>query len=323
MIYLDIVVLTTSDSDSLDRYRTNRSIELIKGKLDYCKVTAHFAEINEVKSLPLNSELCLFLIAGDLLEVDYLEEVGKTYIPSKNIVLQPGYTYCFNKSDRKLCKNIDIHSELACYDVLALRYCASRHFVSKTSMVKDFLSNQKSLDISFIWSYLLFLLSKGHVLMSLHETVTFEIIERYFDNRSVKVFGDYSSNPPLSDDFYYPDVLRRQDINNVHVREKSLLESHMISMNSKAVRNPAVSISNLAMETNNYNKSQEQFSTKKNVSEQDVAEAIKNNGLIKGINLTKARLLNRATERFKKKNLPFKDKIKETKIDVKNTLNLK
>lgn len=322
-MYLDIIILVTSDSNSLDKYRTNRSIESIKKNSNCYEIIVHFIEIEKIKTLTLNSELCIFLVAGDLLEADYLEEVKRNYIPSKDIILQPGYTYCFDKYNRKIYKNIDIHSELACYDVLTLRYYASRHFVSKTNVLKNFLSDQNSLDSSFIWSYLLFLLSKDYVLMSLHEVITFEIIEKYFDDKSVKVFGDYSSNPPLSDSFYYIDVLRRQNINNIQVREKATHESSTTPMNLKSFNMLTEPTSNTALKTNDSTNLQSQQGIRKYISEQDITEAIKTDGLIKGINLTKARLLNRATERFKKKGLPVKDKIRKTKIDIKKTLNLK
>lgn len=321
MINLDLIVIEEEDINDLDKYRTQRSVDLAIKNLNGIKVDVEFVSISELNDLYLQGDICLFMVVGDLLESEYLEEIKNSYIPDSKLLLQPGYSYNFSKTLRQISKNIDIYADMACYDVLAIRYFASRHFVSRAKDFNSFLSTHSNLDNTFIWSYLLYLLTKSHILMCLGDTVTFENLESELSSRRVKNYGDLSANSPLSEGFSYSNVLERQNINNVKVKEKVTPKDEQAdiplqpipSSTQNAQTKPVISSSEVDyVET-----------APKKVSQHTLDEAIKHDGLVKGVNLTTVRLLNRAKTRAKNKQLSVRDKLANTAQDIKNTLNVK
>ncbi|MGE6441448.1 hypothetical protein ACQKC9_07790 [Psychrobacter sp. NPDC078409] len=325
MIKLDIIVVEEKDVDELDKYRTQRSIDLVVENLKGIKIDLKFLSISELNSLYMQGDICLFMVVGDLLESEYLEEIKNNYIPDSKLLLQPGYSYSFSKTLRQVSKNIDIYADMACYDVLAIRYFASRHFVSQTKHFNSFLASHAHLGSAFIWSYLLYLLSDSHILMCLGDTVSFENLDSELSSRKIKNYGVWSVNPPLSDRFSYSKVLERQNINNVKVKEKMESKdreaniplkpsSQSASLATKIIKAESVTAASALdyVET-----------VPKKVSQHTLDEAIRHDGFVRGVNLTTARLLNRAKISVKNKQFSVRDKLAITAKDIKNTLNIK
>lgn len=325
MINLDLIVIEEEGVDDLDKYRTKRSINLTIENISGIKIALKFLSTSELTNLHLQGDICLFMAVGDLLECKYLEEVRDNYITDSKLILQPGYSYHSNKASRQISKNIDIYTDMASYDVLAIRYFASRHFVSETKYFNLFLSTHNALGNNFIWLYLLYLLNNNHVLMCLGDTISFENLDSELSSRKVKNYGDLSSNPPLSDGFSYLNVLERQNINNVKVQEKVEPKDERVDIKSNSSISSTCplkeSVSNKptpVSPTPDYIET-----TPEKVSQHTLDEAIRHDGLVRGVNLTTVRLLNRARTRVKSKKLSVRDKLAITAEDIKSTLNVK
>lgn len=325
MIDLDLIMIEEKGINELDRYRTQRSIDLAVENINGIKIDLKFLSISELNNLYLQGDICLFMAVGDLLESEYLEEIKNNYIPDSKLLLQPGYSYNFSKTLRQISKNIDIYADMACYDVLAIRYFASRHFVSQTKLFNSFSSAHTNLGNTFIWSYLLYLLNNSHILMCLGDTVSFENIDSELSSRKIKNHNDLSANPPLSDGFSYSKVLERQNINNVKVKEKVKPKDEKADIPLKPSSQSAPSVTkNKKVDSVTSKSALDYVETEpKKVSQYTLDEAIRHDGLVRGVNLTTARLLNRARTRVKNKQLSVRDKLAITTKDIKNTLNVK
>lgn len=325
MINLDLIVIEEKGISELNRYRTKRSINLAIEDLNGINIDLKFLSVSGLNKLHLQGDICLFMVVGDLLESEYLKEIKDNYIPDSKFILQPGYSYHFSKTSRQISKNIDIYTDIASYDVLAIRYFASRHFVSQTKCFDSFSSTHTDLGSTFIWSYLLYLLTNNHVLMCVGDTVSFENLDSELSSRKIKSYGDLSANPPLSDGFSYSNVLERQNINNIKVKEKVQPQDEKVDMTIRSNSQPTTSV---AKPINNKHASAVSVldsveTALKKVSQHTLAEAIRHDGLVRGVNLTTVRLLNRAKRRVKSKKLSVKDKFAITAKDIKNTLNVK
>lgn len=325
MIDLDLIVIEEKSINELDKYRTQRSIDLVVENLNGIKIDLKFLSISELNNLCLQGDVCLFMVVGDLLESEYLEEIKNNYIPNSKLLLQPGYSYNFSKTSRQVSKNIDICADMACYDVLAIRYFASRHFVSQTKHFNSFLSAHSNLDNAFIWSYLLYLLTNSHILMCLGDTVSFENLDSELSSRKIKNYGDWSANPPLSDGFSYSKILERQNINNVKVKEKVKSKDEEADMPLKpSSQSVPPATKTIKAESVNPALALDYVETvPKKVSQHTLDEAIRHDGFVRGVNLTTVRLLNRAKTSVKNKQLSVRDKLAITAKDIKNTLNVK
>ena len=325
MINLDLIVIEEKGISKINRYRTKRSIDLAIEDSNGINIDLKFLSVLEFNNLHLQGDICLFMVVGDLLESEYLKEIKDNYIPDSKLILQPGYSYNFSKTSRQVSKNIDIYTDMASYDILAIRYFASRHFVSQTKYFNSFSSIHTDLGSTFIWSYLLYLLTNNHVLMCLRDTVSFENLDSELSSRKIKTYGDLSANPPLSDGFSYSNVLERQNINNVKVKEKVQAQDEKIDMTIKSDSQPTTSVAKSIndMPASVVSVLDSVETALKKVSQHTLDEAIRHDGLVRGVNLTTVRLLNRARTRVKSKKLSVRDKFTTTAKDIKNTLNVK
>lgn len=324
MVSLDVIIICTINTNDIDTYRTIRSLNKIEEDIE---IVIHKINLEEKLDLNLKSELCMFMVSGDIIESNYIKALIYNYNPHDSIIMQPNFTYSYNYKVREISKNIDVNPNLASYDVFAIRFYASRHYVSQTSELQEYIQNNERYFLSknFLWSYLQYLFSKNFILICLIDTITFENIESNFDNKNIKLIDTDSACPPKIEEGYsYQSVLQRQNIDNINVLEKKNSNINIAKPKLKAKPKPVSEINRNSGSSNSVEKVKIESDNikKKKVSEYNISEAIESDGLVKGISLTAVRLMKRIKDRSKSKNLSVKEKAQQTKVDIKSTLNI-
>lgn len=320
MILLDIILIKSSDSDELDIYRTRRKMQDLQNEMVDSTIFLHEVGFEELASLKLNGEFSIMLLAGDFIDYSFVSQLF-ALAAMDGFVFQPLFTYAYSQSHRSIYKNIDIHKDLATFDVLALRYYASRHVVSKSKDLMSFLNEPTNYDYSIWQNYLLWLLtSRGKHLSCIDNVISFEKIFNEFNIRDFKSM-DGSSPSPVANQFFSRDcVLSRQNMNNVGIKEKQSptvqVEKKTVerSMNIAEVQHPVAGLPNSSIINDNLEK--------KPVSSHNLREAISQNGVLTGSRLTGARLLKRAKRRADSK-MGIQQMIKQTFDDIKETIEVK
>lgn len=306
MMTLDIVLLQSSNCNELDTYRSRRKIQDLTNELKDCKIFLHEADLQSLNLVKFHGEFFLMLLAGDFVEKSYLEKIIQ-FSGEDSVIFQPLYTYTYNQVDRCIYKNIDIHRNLAVFDVLALRYYASRHIVSRTVDFRKFLQEQKNVDYNIWWSYLLWLLINcDKQLACINHTISFEQIIDKFHTREAKLMNSEAPSPIFDLSFSYDEVLSRQNMNNVGIEECSL-----------RVQQSTTSIPAINQSSNTLDPLIDDI--KRPVSHHNLQTAIAENGVVKGTKLTSARLFKRAKDRANQ-NSDIKQVFLQTLADVKETI---
>lgn len=312
MISIDLIIIKDCIYSELDLYQTQRKIGDLATELSEL-MNINVCELDKRNSNQLNlrGDFCMVMLPGDFIESSYLKNAIK-FFDVQDIVIQPLYTYSYDKSLRRIYKNIDISHDMAVFDVLAIRNYSSRHILSRSSDFDYFINNVFKYDEDMLWSYILWILTvKNQQLVCLPDTITFEKVVEGWATRDVKNMEIGDAVPIFCPSFDYHSVLMRQNINNVGVEERCdlLLVQESVSPSPETT----TSVEKLEVPS---------LENKKPISNQTLRESIAENGVVQGVRLTSARLAKRTRDRMSRK-LGVHDIIQQTIDDVKKTIEIK